>query len=149
MDEPRPLSKEQRAILEHQIRDVLGEVGLKEALAARVASPSKPDLNSWPGRAQALWTVINQPGGLAIVILAVGLLLYTGYLPSPLTRAEAKIDAHAVGTAQLESERRAFYAELAKTLGRMADGLAKSDRRAALRECDGIKDPEFRRKCVE
>ena len=100
------------------------------------------DLRDWPDRVRFAWGLVNQPGGLALVLVVVGLLLYTGYLPSPLVAGLARVEATV--TAQGTSMR-----ELAQSLDRLAEALERRNRRDAARDCDQIKDAELRHLCAQ
>jgi hypothetical protein len=138
--------EERRAVLEHEIRDVLNALALSRA--SRPVSEEPDDLRTWPGRVKAAWVVINQPGGLAILLLGIGLALYTGYLPSPVTRTEAKVDQHIASVDRIVQVRSEEQRELVGALKRLTEQIESRNRRDRLRECAEIRDVELRRECL-
>jgi hypothetical protein len=143
---PDDLSREERkAVLQHEIRDVLNAMMLRERAEARAEAE---DLRTWPGRIKAAWLLVNQPGGLAILLLGVGLALYTGYLPSPVTRTEAKVDQHIATVDRIVHVRSEEQRELVGALKRLTEQIEQRNRRDKLRECAEIRDVDLRRECL-
>src|SRR5688500_9601454 len=89
---------ERRAKIEHEIRDVLNVMAFKGQLTA-------DEERGWPGRIKAAWVLINQPGGLAILMLLFAGAIYTGYLSSPLTTMAAELKTHDANVRQITGAR--------------------------------------------
>jgi hypothetical protein len=137
------------AIIEHKLADLLNSERLQAALARRRAVEQDAlDVQTWPGRIKAAWVVLNQPGGLAIALVAVGLLLYTGYLPSVVTRIEAQLSEHRSDVGRLVVQRSQEQVELIGALKRLTEEIGARNRRDKLRECAEIRDGELRRECL-
>jgi hypothetical protein len=118
-----------------------------QAIVERQAAEAD-DLRTWPGRIKAAWIVINQPGGLAILLLAAGLALYTGYLPSPVTRTEAKVDQHISNVKEIVQARSEEQRELVGALKRLTEQIERRNARDRVKECGEIKDVDLRRECL-
>lgn len=161
------LTRLSREELEHEVRAARLAREARDASAARGRRRTDPphedhrgereddmtterseDLRTWPGRVKAAWIVINQPGGLAILLLGIGLALYTGYLPSPVTRTEAKVDQHIANVDRIVQVRSEEQRELVGALKRLTEEISRRNARDRIRECAEIRDLELRRECL-
>ena len=101
-------------------------------------SKDQPTGNGWVRRLRALREFANEPGGVALLVLAFALGVFTGWIPSPLTRIETTLAAHDATLRGAIDRRVGTDAKLAKILERLT-----------LRECAEIRDADIRRRCLE
>lgn len=94
--------------------------------------------NGWVARIRAVREFACEPGGVALLVLAFALGVFTGWIPSPLSRIEARLIEHNDQAKDEISRRTQTDARLAKILERLT-----------LRECAEIKDVDVRRRCLE
>jgi hypothetical protein len=86
--------------------------------------------------------------GVPTLMLAVFVGWLSGWIPSSISRTEAKLVEHdarlnaAVGT-RAETDRK-----LADILLRLTGEMEQRNRRDKLRECAEIRDPDIRRECL-
>ena len=105
--------------------------------------------NGVVARFQALRAFVNDPGGVAILVLAFLLSMLAGWIPSPITRVEAKLDVHEAGIAVARATRAATDAKLADILTRLTNEIEKQNKRDRIRECAQIADRELRLRCLD
>lgn len=116
-------------------------------------------VSEWGERAKLALAFIDglgeKPGRLAVAILGVILLLYTGVLPSAATLLRGdvadlkrELGAHDTKDQAAVAARSVTDARLNDTLLRLADVIEKRARRDRLRECAEIKDLQLRTQCL-
>jgi hypothetical protein len=109
--------------------------------------------NGWERRLRSVLIVVDvlaeKPARLTVVLLAVGLLLYMGYLPSALTRIENKVDGHDAAVTTIVARTVVTDEKLAAILNALIAQMAERNRRDRIRECAEIQDGELRRLCLE
>ena len=105
--------------------------------------------NGWAARLQVVRQFMNEPGGVAFLVLAFVLGTYAGWIPSPLTRLETAITVHDARAVTAVAQRVETDKKLAEILTRLTHELTAQNRRNSLRECAEIKDLDIRRRCLE
>ena len=105
--------------------------------------------NGWAARFDAVRRFVNEPGGVALLVLGVFLGMTVGWLPSPLARIETKVEAHQVTMDRIIALRTTKDDRLAEILSRLVTEVEKQNKRNRIRECAEIKDAELRRMCLE
>lgn len=120
-----------------------------EPIRAGNESMTNMSSNGWSARIDALRKFVNEPGGMAVIVLAILFAMATGWIPSILSRIEAKTDAHQTTLASAIALRTQKDDRLAEILARFVAVIEKQDRRSRIQECAEIKDREVRMRCLE
>lgn len=105
--------------------------------------------NGWIARLEAVRRFAKEPGGVALLVVMILFGFETGWIPSRLSRIDAKVDVHQTTLDRAIATRTQKDDRLAEILNRLVAEIEKQNKRDRIRECAEIQDRELRQKCLE
>lgn len=107
-----------------------------------------PFLNGFGEQLKTVASFVNTIAvGPLIIITALGMT--TGHIRSPLSDISETLRKHDERMTDKENRQLSVNEDVAKSLAELAIIVKRQDRRIALKECDGVRDPDIKRRCLE